>query len=114
MNQSLLRFIIGGAIVSAFAIIGDALRPKSFAGLFGAAPSVALATLAMTVVSEGSSFAAIEGRSMMAGAVAFFIYASLVSRIMMRYKLRAIFVTLCLVPVWLGVAGEIYYFVWVR
>jgi hypothetical protein len=81
MNQDLARFIIGGAIVSVFAIIGDVLKPKSFAGLFGAAPSVALATLAMTIVSDGSSYAAIEGRSMAAGAIAFFIYASLVSRI---------------------------------
>jgi transposase len=31
--------------VSAFAALGDTLRPKSFAGLFGAAPSIALATL---------------------------------------------------------------------
>ena len=69
------------------------------------APSVALATLAMTVVSDGSSYAAIEGRSMMAAAIAFFVYAFLVSRIMMRYKYRAIFVTLCLIPVWVGVAG---------
>jgi hypothetical protein len=95
VNQSLLRFIIGGVIVSAFAIIGDVLKPKSLAGLFGAAPSVALATLAMTIVSDGASYAAIEGRSMMAGAVAFFVYASLVSRILMRYNFRAISVTLC-------------------
>ena len=61
MSQILARFIIGGAIVSAFAIIGDVLKPKSFAGLFGAAPSVALATLAMTVVSDGSSYAADRG-----------------------------------------------------
>ncbi len=114
MSQGLVRFIIGGAIVSAFAIIGDVLKPKSFAGLFGAAPSVALATLAMTIVSDGSSYAAIEGRSMMAGAIAFFVYASLVSRIMMRYKFRAILVTLCSAPIWLAVAGGIYYFVWVR
>jgi hypothetical protein len=114
MSQILARFVIGGAIVSAFAIIGDVLKPKSFAGLFGAAPSVALATLAMTVVSDGPSFAAIEGRSMMAGAIAFFIYASLVSRIMMRYKFRAIVVTLALIPVWLAVAGSIYYLAWVR
>jgi hypothetical protein len=114
MSQILARFIIGGAIVSAFAIIGDVLKPKSFAGLFGAAPSIALATLAMTVLSDGSSYTAIEGRSMMAGAIAFFIYASLVSRIMMRYKFRAIVVTLSLIPVWLGVAGSVYYFVWAR
>jgi hypothetical protein len=74
MSQILIRFIIGGAIVSGFAIIGDVLKPKSFAGLFGAAPSVALATLAMTIVSDGPSYAAIEGHSMLAGAVAFFIY----------------------------------------
>jgi hypothetical protein len=114
MGQILFRFIVGGAIVSAFAVIGDVLKPKSFAGLFGAAPSVALATLALTVVSDGVSYAATEGRSMMAGAIAFFIYASIVSRIMMRYKFRAILVTLCLVPVWFGVAGGIYYFFWVR
>lgn len=114
MIQILIRFIIGGVIVSAFAIIGDALKPKSFAGLFGAAPSVALATLTLTVMADGSSYAAIEGRSMMAGAIAFFVYASLVSWILMRYKSKAILVTLCSVPVWLGVAGCVYYFVWVR
>lgn len=114
MSQILIRFILGGLIVSAFAIIGDVLKPKSFAGLFGAAPSVALATLALTIVSEGPSYAATEGRSMIAGAVAFFIYASLVSRIMMRYEFRAMWVTSCLIPVWLCVAGGVYYFVWVR
>jgi hypothetical protein len=114
MSQSLVRFIVGGAIVSAFAIIGDVLKPKSFAGLFGAAPSVALATLTLTVASDGASYAAIEGRSMMAGAIAFFVYASLVSWVMMRYKFKAILVTLCSVPIWLGVAGGIYYFVRVR
>jgi hypothetical protein len=40
----LLRFLCGGIVVSLFAMVGDVLRPRSFAGLFGAAPSVALAT----------------------------------------------------------------------
>jgi hypothetical protein len=40
-----LRFFIGGLAVSFFALLSDVLRPKSFAGLFGAAPSVALGTL---------------------------------------------------------------------
>jgi len=39
-----VRFLAGGIAVSAFAALGDTLRPKSFAGLFGAAPSIALAT----------------------------------------------------------------------
>ena len=110
MIQSLIRFVAGGAMVSAFAIIGDVLKPKSFAGLFGAAPSVALATLALTIVSDGPSYAAIEARSMIAGAAAFFVYASLVSRVLMRYKFRAIAVTLCALPVWFAVAGVVYYF----
>ena len=37
-----LRFLAGGIAVSAFAALGDTLRPKSFAGLFAAAPSIAL------------------------------------------------------------------------
>jgi hypothetical protein len=86
----LLRFLVGGAVVSGFAIMGDVLKPKSVAGLFGAAPSVALATLGLTVATEGPSYAATEARSMMASAVAFFFYASLVSWIMMRYKMKAL------------------------
>ena len=50
------RFIVGGLIVSLFAVIGDVLRPKGFAGLFGAAPSVALATLALTVMADGKAY----------------------------------------------------------
>jgi hypothetical protein len=104
MIQILIRFLVGGAMVSVFALIGDVLKPKSFAGLFGAAPSVALATLALTVTTEGAPYAAIEARSMIAGAIAFFIFASLVSWILMRYPLRALWVTLGAMPVWFAVA----------
>src|SRR5215469_15432404 len=45
----LWRFMLGGVMVSLFAFIGDIVRPKRFAGLFGGAPSAALATLALTV-----------------------------------------------------------------
>ena len=45
MDELMFRFLIGGALVSAFALAGDAARLKSFAGLLGAGPSIALATL---------------------------------------------------------------------
>lgn len=109
MSQILVRFIIGGFVVSFFALIGDLLKPKSFAGLFGAAPSVALATLTLTVAKEGSSYAASEARSMMAGAAALFIYASFVSWIMMRFKLKALWVTICSIPIWFCVALGLWY-----
>jgi dolichol kinase len=104
MIQVLIRFLIGGAVLSVFALIGDVLKPKSFAGLFGAAPSVALATLVLTMAAEGAPYAAIEARSMIAGAIAFFVSASLVSWILMRYPLRALWVTLGAMPLWFAVA----------
>jgi hypothetical protein len=36
MTEYVVRFLVGGVVVSAFAVLGDVLRPKSFAGLFGA------------------------------------------------------------------------------
>ena len=55
MKVILIRFLIGAVAVSIFAVLGDLFKPKSFAGLFGAAPSVALATLGLTVASDGST-----------------------------------------------------------
>jgi hypothetical protein len=109
MIEIIIRFVVGGFVVSAFALIGDLLKPKSFAGIFGAAPSVALATLGLTVATEGAAYAAIEARSMMAGAIAFFVYASLVSWIMMRYKTKALWVTVCLIPLWFVGAFGLWY-----
>lgn len=111
MSQILIRFIVGGFVVSAFALIGDLLKPKSFAGLLGAAPSVALATLGLTIIKEGRGYAATEARSMVAGAAAFFIYASFASWIMMRHQPKVLWVTVGLIPIWLGVAFGIWY-VW--
>ena len=59
----------------AFTALGDTLRPKSFAGLFGAAPSIALATLLITLSQKGAPFAAVEGSSMIVGAFALALYS---------------------------------------
>ena len=75
MTEFVLRFLIGGTLVSLFALIADVLKPKGFAGLFGAAPAVALATLTLTILSKGKLYAALEARSMIAGAAAFLLYA---------------------------------------
>jgi hypothetical protein len=100
-------------VVSAFALLGDLFKPKSFAGLFGAAPSVALATLGLTVLSKGSVYASVEARSMMGGSIALSVYASVVSWVLMRYKMKALMVTLGAIPVWLGVAFGLWR-VWLR
>ena len=111
MKDVLIRFLIGGLVVSAFAALGDIFKPKSFAGLFGAAPSVALATLSLTIASEGKLYAATEAHTMIAGALAFFLYAVCVSYAMMRFQSRALVVTVALIPIWfvaafaLGIVG---------
>ena len=105
----LLRFCVGGLVVSAFAALGSSLKPKNFAGLFGAAPSVALATLGLTVAAQGSSYAAIEACSMAAGAIAFFVYACCACHLMMRYRSSALVVTSALSLVWFGVAFALWF-----
>lgn len=99
-----LRFFIGGLAVSLFAVLGDVLRPKSFAGLFGAAPSVALATLALTFSREGAGTVAIEAHSMMLGAVAFGAYSILVCQLIMRSKRSATLSSITALVAWLCVA----------
>jgi hypothetical protein len=113
MRELIFRFLIGGTLVSIFALVGDLLRPKSFAGLFGAAPSIALASLGLAIVTEGKDYAAIEARSMIAGAIAFFLYASIVSSVMMRFRPPALTATLALMPVWFVTAYGLW-FVWTR
>jgi len=93
----LFRFLIGGLVVCAFASLADTLKPKTFAGLFSAAPSVALATLALTVSQDGRRFAAEEARAMLAGAVAFAAYAFTCLELIARWRwtpLRAATVSL--------------------
>ncbi len=102
MLELLVRFVIGGVVVSVFAMLGDVFRPKSFAGLFGAAPSIALATLGLTIAHDGKAYAANEAHTMMFGAAAFFLYALSVSWALLRYKRSALKTTLALMPVWLG------------
>jgi hypothetical protein len=107
------RFAIGGAVVTAFAMLGDVIRTKSFAGLFGAAPSVAIATLALTISSQGGAYASMEARSMIGGAVAFFCYAWCASCLLMHHRFRAFAVTGGMLTLWLGIALASW-IVWLR
>jgi Protein of unknown function (DUF3147) len=104
MDIVFIRFLVGGLVVSLFSTLGDVLRPKSFAGLFGAAPSIALATIGLTTRQNGSAYAALECRSMMLGAVGFFAYVLLASWVLRRYKPAALIACLTLLPAWFVVS----------
>jgi hypothetical protein len=104
MTEYVVRFLVGGVVVSAFAMLGDVLRPKSFAGLFGAAPSVALATLGIAVHRYGADYAARQTWAMTAGAIALAVYGVVVCQLLIRTRLRAAAATLPSLAVWLVVA----------
>lgn len=94
ITDALIRFAIGGVMVSVFAVVGELFKPKTFSGLFGAAPSVGIATLALTFHKDSSAVST-EARWMLMATIALVAYT-------------AICVSLCrrrAVPVWLGAAA---------
>jgi uncharacterized protein DUF3147 len=105
----ILRFLAGGAFVSAFAVLGTSLKPKSFAGLFGASPAIALATLLLTARTDGAGYAATEARSGIIGALAFCGYACCVSRVLANGKTDVKLATYALLTVWLIIAFSFWF-----
>lgn len=102
--QLLLRFAIGGLVVSAFAVLGHIARPKTFSGIFGAAPSVSLATLGLTYLQKGPMYASTEGRSMIAGAIALAAYSWFVAYALLDRQWNTILATVLSWVLWLAIA----------
>jgi hypothetical protein len=76
----------------------------SFAGLFGAAPSIALVTLLITLSQKGAPFAAIEGRSMIGGAFALAPYSWTVCVVLKEFLLSSPTAAMATPVVWFAVA----------
>ena len=79
-----IRVVAGGTLVAAFAILSDTLRPKMFAGLFSAAPSVATASLLVSGLAMGPAKDAKYASGMIAGAVGLVFY-SLAAAVLVRH-----------------------------
>jgi hypothetical protein len=101
----LWRFLLGGAIVSLFAFLGDVVRPKRFAGIFGGAPSVALATLALTAHKSGPLIASLEARSMILSSLGFVLYVYVALRLLATARWPALLVALAGLGIWALVAA---------
>jgi hypothetical protein len=69
--------LAGGLTVSVFSLCGSGFKPKSFAGIFGAAPSVATVSLAIVFARQGRMVAELQARSMLLGSIGFVAYASM-------------------------------------
>jgi uncharacterized membrane protein (GlpM family) len=79
-----LKAVAGGLLVVAFALLSESLEPKRFAGLFSAAPSVAIAGLVITLADKGGPEAQKESYGMIAGAVGMVLYALIVVPLLRR------------------------------
>src|SRR4051812_7795021 len=99
MMDYIILFLAGGISVSLFSMMGDVLHPKSFAGLLGAAPSIALATLALTISAKGLGDAESEARSMLLGSVALCLYSASVCHLTSRRHVPAPLATALMLPV---------------
>lgn len=102
LAQLAVRGLAGGTLVVAFALIGEVVRPKSFSGIFSAAPSIALAGLLVTVAAKGTEDARDAALGMLVGTVAMVVYC--VAAMLLLPRIPALFASLACWSLWLAVA----------
>ena len=108
MWDIIVRFIFGGLTVSLFAALGEVFQPKTFAGIFSAAPSVAVVTLALAFRGHGPAYVATESRSMIVGAVGLAVYSTACLVSVMRRRLPVWAEAAACWIVWLVTAFSLY------
>ena len=75
---------MGGSLVVAFALLSEGLSPKRFAGLFSAAPAVAIAGLAIVLLDKSPHDAHQNAVGMIAGSAGMIAYAAWAVRLLRR------------------------------
>jgi uncharacterized membrane protein (GlpM family) len=101
----LSKGLAGGALVVAFALLSQGLAPKRFAGLFSAAPAVALAGLTITLLDTGARDARQSTIAMLAGGAGMIAYAAVSAPLLRR--LTASRAAAAAMPVWLLVTAVV-------
>jgi uncharacterized membrane protein (GlpM family) len=101
-----IRGLAGGTFVVTFSVLGELLRPKSFAGILSAAPSVALASLIITAVAKDETAVRSSALGMIVGALALVAACGVGIDAVRRFRaLRGALASVC---VWLVVAAGLY------
>ena len=95
--------LAGGLLVVAFALLSEGLSPKRFAGLFSAAPAVALAGLTILLIDKGSHDAHQNAVGMVAGSAGMIAYAAVAVPLLRR--MRAGGAAVAALGAWFAVAG---------
>ena len=101
-----LNAVVGGLVVVGFSLVGQAGHPKRFAGIFAAAPSVALASLVMTVVARGPKASVPYAQGMLIGSAGMLAYC--LASLLLINRLHALVGSILAWVVWFAVAGGLY------
>jgi uncharacterized membrane protein (GlpM family) len=101
-----LKAVVGGLAVVAFSLLGQAGHPKRFAGLFSAAPSVALASLAMTLMARGPDATVPYAQGMLIGSAGMIAYC--VVSLLLIDRLHALLGSVLAWLAWFAVAGGLF------
>jgi uncharacterized membrane protein (GlpM family) len=75
VNELIVRFALGGVAVSLFSALAELFKPKTFSGILGAAPAVALVSLGLTFMQRGESVVRGHALGMACGGLGFLAYA---------------------------------------
>jgi hypothetical protein len=102
----LAKTLLGGLAVVGFSVLGTVGHPKRFAGLFAAAPSVAIASLALTVVLKGPAATVPYAQGMLIGSAGMLGYCLL--SLYLIDRLHALAGSILSWLAWLAVAGGLY------
>jgi uncharacterized membrane protein (GlpM family) len=102
-----IKAAAGGGFVVLFALLSDSLQPKMFAGLFSAAPSIAMASLLITALASGHAKAAISAQGMVAGAVGMIAYCIAATFLVERFG--AVVGSALAWIAWFACAGALYW-----
>ena len=94
-----IKALAGGTLVVAFALLSEALSPKRFAGLFSAAPAVAIAGLVVVILDKGPHEAHENTVGMIAGSAGMASYAFACVPLLRRMK--AVRAAIVAVSAWL-------------
>ena len=101
----LVKGLFGGCLVAVFALLSESVSPKRFGGLFGAAPAVAIAGLAITLLDKGAHDAHLSAVGMIAGAVGMIAYAAVAVPLLRR--MRASIAAVPALGAWAAVAAVV-------
>lgn len=107
--EIVLKTLAGGFLVTLFALVSEVVKPKTFAGLFAAAPAVALAGLVVSGVAKGNHDVHTATAGMIGGGAGIIAYCLLV--VQLHPRLDALKASSVALVGWFAFAAVFYYLV---